>query len=228
MKRMWGVIAACVAMVALAGGCASNKALQLTGDFTADEFLPGVNTVDSGEIELTAGKFDGSTNDLVFTEPFSTTQLLIQDTTVFTSGQQIYDTDGDGNLDYIVLTLRALSAQAADSVEALGPGGATVPGATFYKIGGIAILPPDASVNLAASVTVPVNAFADPAAGDTFQLYKWNGTYTGPAGGSLRSPGRWEYVKDVTVDSTGNTVTFTTTTFGEYAVVASTVTVPTT
>jgi hypothetical protein len=234
MKRMWGALAAVLAAAIVAGGCASNQSGVLvntgsaTNPFTADFFLPGVNTVDSGEITLTAGLFNGSGNDLVFTEPFSTSQLRIPDQAVFSTAQPIYDMDGDGAPDYIVLTLRALSAQAARSVSAIGQNGAAVAASTFYKVGGIAILPISATLSTPAQVTLPVNAAANPAQGTQYPLYKWDGNYAGPQGASASATGVWRFVEMVTVDSTGNTVTFPVSSFGEYAVVASAVTPATT
>ena len=230
MKRMWGAVAAIVAAGLMLGGCASNQPLELTNPsdakngFAADHFLPDVNTVDSGKLTLSGfGVYDGGGNPLVFTEPFSTSQLQIADQTTFNTGEQIYDLDGNGHPDYMILTLRALSAVAARSVDAIGPGATVVPGPTFYKIGGIAVLPVDATVDKPAQLTLPVSPKVSPTAGTTYQLYKWKSNYTGPAGPSATTPGVWQYVQDVTVDSTGSTVTFPISTFGEYAIVTASV-----
>jgi hypothetical protein len=231
MKHLSHANAFLLAIVMITAACSSGDNAVLTNPgnanapFAADIFLPAVNTVDSGVINLTNGRFNGAGENLVFTEPFSGSRLRIPDQTSFSGPDQIFDTDGDADYDYIILTLRALSAQAAESVNASGALGAGVNPRTFYKVAGISILPLDSVVAASVDVTLPISAAGNPSAGKQYQLYRWTPAYGGPGEAYTRSTGSWQFVSNVTADSTGNTVTFTVSRLGQYAVATDAITI---
>src|SRR5262245_1299812 len=149
MLRRFG-LPACLLMASLCVACSGGALLLKNptdpkGGFAADAFLPPMQTGEA-ELALQGGKFDGAGNDLVFTDPVSSGSFKVADQTVFHSPDSIFDTDGDGKLDYIILTQRPLSGQAAASVSARDGSDNKVLGATFYKVGGVGIFPSDATI----------------------------------------------------------------------------------
>jgi hypothetical protein len=230
---MRGLISGAILIViALAfAGCSSsgggNPVLTVPGNpdgAVGDFFLPQPSIADSGVIALTDGAV--GTTAVTVTETGSGATVTVPAATRIASLDPIYDTDSDDDVDYVVVTLRPLAVHAAQSVAARDAAGGQAGGGNFYKIGGITVLPMTAQTNTPVSVTIPVNAAGAPVAGKSYELYRWVSTWDGPLDDASGSPGYWAFVKAVTVDSNGTSVTFTTSQFGQYAVVTRTVTAP--
>jgi hypothetical protein len=215
--------------VLLAMGCGTGNRLDTEGDGPGGgQFLPVINQVDSGEIALANGAFDGAGNDLVLTDPASGASIRLLDGNSVSTAEQTYDPDGDGDLDFIVLVLRGLAAHAAANVTAT-KGGAPVSPSTFTKVAGATLAPLDATFSVGVTVSLPLSAFADAGVGSVLELYKFDdgAVYGHSFSDDIGTDtGVWEYVSDVTVEtlaSGGNGVSFTTNEFGHYCVVGQTI-----
>ena len=232
-----GITHAVIVMLALAltacGG--TGNRLDTEGDGPGGgQYLPLVQQADSGWISLEV--LDGETlldgrlaldgNDLVLADPFSGTAIRLLDNSNVATAEQIYDTDGNGVPNYIVVTIRALSAQAAANVTAVDNEGSPIDPADFIKVGGAAFLPLDATFSAGVEITFPVNPSADPTPGKVYPLYKFvdntiDGRQTAADVGT--GTGVWEYVTDVDVDGAGTTVTFSAAGLGQYCIATNTI-----
>ena len=162
------------------------------------------------------GKFLGGGNDLSLSATSSPVTLVIRDNTFFSGVEQIYDTDGNGIMDYINVSVRAVSAQAAASQD----NNAGLAANNFFKGGAIFVRPGDANINLAMQVTIPINdgtAFSQA----NYALFRWNGNYKAPSSDIGTNVGIWENVNTAVTNNGDNTVTFSVSRFGEYAVVVA-------
>jgi len=207
--------------------CGTGNRQDLPGDGPGGgELLPNVEQVDSGNIPLTNGLFNGAGNDLILSDPSSGAAARLVDQTFVTSGEQIYDTDGDGDLDYFIMTIRALSAQGAASVQAYDndPSDTADPGllispANFIKVGGAAFEPLDAAFTVPVQLTLPVNPDY---ASRALLLFKFHNLYLDEFGRTLSddigtNSGYWVELNSVVLTNNGdNTFTFSVPTFGEY------------
>ncbi|MCH7472865.1 hypothetical protein IIA79_07940, partial [bacterium] len=131
---------------------------------------------------------------------------------------QTYNPDGDEVLDFIVLVMRALSAQAAANVTAK-KAGALVDPVSFIKVGGAAFLPYDAGFSTGVVITLPVHS----SAAGSLELFRFIDATTS---GRLTAEdigdhtGEWEYVQDVSLEA-NSTVIFSANTFGQYCIATS-------
>jgi len=165
-------------------------------------FLPTINRVDSGKIPLENGVLVGSGQLLL--DPASGARVALPQNTTVRSSDKYYDDDLDGDLDFIVLTIRPLSAHAAANVtayldsaqqEAVAP-------AKFVKVGGLALEPVGATFEPYVTVAMPVHPVAEPADGLEYDLYRFNdGSISGRtvADDIGTDTGWWEYVGTATV-----------------------------
>jgi hypothetical protein len=218
---------ASLVLALLLAACGTGNRQDLEGDGPGGgQLLPNVQQVDSGEIPLTDGLFNGAGNDLILEDPSSGAAARLVDQTVITSGEQIYDTDGDGDLDYFIMTIRALSAQGAASVQAYSgdPTSVDNPGqlispSNFIKVGGAAFEPLDAAFTIPVQLTLPVNPDY---ATKPLLLYKFRNLYLDEFGRTLSDDigtgsGYWVQLESVVLTNNGdNTFTFDVPTFGEY------------
>jgi hypothetical protein len=219
--------ASLVLALLLCAACGTGNRQDLPGDGPGGgELLPNIEQVDSGNIPLTNGQYLGSGNDLILSDPSSGAAARLVDQTFVTSGEQIYDTDGNGVLDYFIMTIRALSAQGAGSVKAYDgdPDDTVDPGLlisseNFVKVGGAAFEPLDAAFTVPVQLTLPVNPDY---ATKSLQLYKFRNLYLDQFGRTLSddvgtNSGYWVQLNSVTLTNNGdNTYTFSVPTFGEY------------
>lgn len=179
-------------------------------------FLVPIATVDSGVFNLTNGVFDvggGTDSGGVIPAEGALPRVFIPNGTKIRSSEQIYDLDSDHILDYFVVTIRALSAQGANSDTAV-KNGVPVPPAQFWKVGGAAVLPLDTTVDHQAEITLPVNSLN---ADTSLELYRLNeisrdqldGATSGgrQTSGTPSVVGQWVYVSDLTTNTDGS-VTF--------------------
>jgi hypothetical protein len=224
MRSFWGAL---LCATILAAGCGTGDRLDTEGDGPGGgQLLPIVNQVDSGEIPLTDGQYAGDGNDLVLSDPLSGAAVRLVDNAVVSSGEQIYDIDGDGDLDYFVMTIRALSAQGRASVEAydgdpLSPTdpGVLIGGANFVKVGGAAFLPLDASFTIPVEITIPVNPDY---ASKTLSVFKFTNRYLDEYGRVVSDDigsgtGYWVELPLLTLtNNDNNTFSFDAPSFGEY------------
>lgn len=218
MATLRGILLACVLLAFAA--CGAGGGLDPSDGGTAGQYLPTVTEVDSGQIPLTDGAFNGEGNDLVLTEPASNAAVRLVDGATVASADDIYDLDFDGDMDFVVLTIRALSAQAAANDNARNSSGAVIPAGSFNKVGGAAFEPLSASFSIQCALTLPVHSAAGVGAGSSLNIYKYNdGTIDDRAIASWgEGIGVWEYFTSANVDSTGNTITFNVSNLGQYCV----------
>ena len=149
------------------------------------------------------------------------------DQAIIGSSEQIYDTDGDGDLDYIILVIRALSAHAAANVTAVDQNSIAIDPLEFNKIAGAAFEPLDATFSIATEISLPINPNVGTDVGDTLQIFKFNDNYEfehpGARSGSDdigTGTGVWEFVDNVVVEE-GPLVRFDVSSFGQYCAVAT-------
>ncbi len=218
MATLRGILLACVLLAFAA--CGAGGGLDPSDGGTGGQYLPTVTEVDSGQIPLTDGVFNGDGNDLVLTEPASNAAVRLVDGATVASGNDIYDLDADGDMDFVVLTIRALSAQAAANDNARNSSGAVIPAGDFNKVGGAAFEPLSASFTTLSSLTLPVHSAAGAGAGTTLNIYQYiDGTIDGRDTASWgEGIGVWEHFTTANVDSTGNTITFSASNLGQYCV----------
>jgi hypothetical protein len=204
-------------------------------DYDGGKYLPLVQQADTGwqTLEVTSGetitdgRFSRDGNDLVLADPYSGTAIKLIDNSNVRTAEQIYDTDGNRIPNYIVVTIRALSAQAAACVTAYDGDDNLIAPASFIKVGGAAFLPLDATFSAGVEITLPVHPSATPTPGKVFDLYKFvdntlDGRETSSDVGT--GTGHWEYVSQVNVDGSGSTVTFNTGSLGQYCIATDTIT----
>jgi hypothetical protein len=209
---------AMLSLLALAGCGGTSESLE-----HGARALPEIATVDSGNVTLTDGLFDTNAQDLVVTDTSSGANFRLLADNRVTSDQSVFDLDGDGDLDYIVVTMRALSVAAQASTNAVN-NGAQVPFANFNLVGGAALLPLDAEFSEGVTISVPVSS----AAAGTLGLYQF--VFTGQeddlrtASGIESVSGQWRFLGTVT--ESGGLATFTVDGGGQFGVVASSITVP--
>ncbi|MEZ5338428.1 MAG: hypothetical protein R3F46_09185 [bacterium] len=219
------------AWMLLVAGCSSGNRIDTVGDGPGGghdiPLIPEVdwptisllNTgVDSGGITTfpDEGFFLGDGNDLSLTATSTPVTIVIRDNTFFSGVEQIYDTDGNGKMDYINISVRALSAQAAASIDNNSGLGAN----DFFKGGGVLIEPYDTNLSIACQVTIPINSGTAFSAAD-YALFRWNGDYKAPSSDIGTDVGVWEFVNTPVTNNGDNTVTFSVSQFGEYTVVVS-------
>ncbi len=211
-------------------GCGTGNRIDIgdPGYFPQGYFLPIVHTLDIRlEAELSWGEYDGLGSDLTYpaeTGVTSGTSFTIRDGTEIATGEQIYDIDGDGVIDYIVMTIRSLSAQARGNGTVLERDGLENPN-DFFLVGGASFEPHDASFVPTIELNLPLSGSAvyD---GTTLPVYKFNPEYTDNRGASADigdGSGYWELIGDGDVAANGLTVSISVSSFGQYAVVAENV-----
>jgi len=178
-------------------------------------FLPTINRVDSGKIPLTNGELTASGQLLI--DNVSGARVALPTGTFVRSSDKFYDDDLDGNLDFIILTIRPLSAHAAANVTAYRDSAHTdqVNPANFIKVGGIGLEPVGATFEPFVTVAVPVHPVAEPVDGGSYDLYRFvDGSISGrtTADDIGTDTGVWEYAGTATVQAppqatTGSNVT---------------------
>jgi hypothetical protein len=212
-------IAACCCGLLLAA-CSSGSPTLDRGA----RFLPEIATVDSGNVALANGLFDTEDQDLVVTDTSSNASFRLLDGNTIHSSQPIYDTDGDGDLDYVVLTMRALSASAQASTRT----GAdhVVPFDDFNLVGGAALLPLDATFSTGVTLTLPVHSAITDTTLDVYQ-FVFEGQEDGirTATGIESVSGEWRFLRSVTPES--GAVSITVNGGGQFGLVADLVPAPT-
>lgn len=235
MRGTRGVVQSVILVaLALALAACGGSGNRLDSDNDGGAYLPDIQQVDSGWISLevtdgttiTDGYFYTGGSDLVLADPYSGAAIQIYDENNVTTSEQIYDTDGNGLPNYIVVTIRALSAQAAASVTATDSSGSSIDSDEFIKIGGAAFLPLDAEFSNGVAITLPIYLYSGLVAGDSIDLFKFNdGTIDDreTASDVGTGTGVWEYVDTISVDSSGTTVTFDVDSLGQYCVATSSV-----
>lgn len=202
-------------------GCGTGNRLDLPLDGPGGgQFLPVIHQVDSGVISLTDGAFSGGGSDLVLGDPFSNASVTLFDNTTVTAPEQIYDPDGDGDLDYFVITIRALSAQAAACVSAVNESGSMIAPQSFVKVGGAAFEPLKAEFSNSVSITLPISS--DYTAAE-LAVYKFDNWYLDPESRAANDDigtdsGLWRHFTSSLTDNGNATMTFATTSFGEYCI----------
>ncbi|MCB1219437.1 MAG: hypothetical protein H7A35_10525 [Planctomycetales bacterium] len=220
-----------LAWMLLVAGCGSGNRIDTVGDGpggghdiplipevdwpTIDLFNTGV---ESGGITTfpDEGKFLGDGNDLSLTATSTPVTIVIRDNTFFSGVEQIYDTDGNGIMDYINISVRAVSAQAAASLD----NNVSLNANNFFKGGAILIEPYDTNVSVASQVTIPINSTTAFSTAD-YALFRWNGNYKAPSSDIGTDVGVWEFVNVPVTNNGDNTVTFDISRYGEYCVVVS-------
>jgi len=165
-------------------------------------FLPTINRVDSGKIPLENGTLVAAGQLLI--DPASGARVALPQNTIVRSTDKYYDDDLDGNLDFIILTIRPLSAHAAANVTAYldSTQQDAVDPAKFIKVGGIALEPVGATFEPFVTVAMPVHPVAEPSDGMEYDLYRFNdGSVSGRevAEDIGTDTGWWEYVGTATV-----------------------------
>ncbi|MCC7477786.1 hypothetical protein IT575_04945 [bacterium] len=201
-----------IAALAALAGCSASSPYESP----KSAFLVPVLTVDSGVINLVDGNFDiggdpGSGG--VIPGDAALPRVFIPNDTILRSAEQVYDLDGDRDLDYMVITLRALSAQAALSNTAF-KGSEAVFVEDFIKVGGASIQPHDLRTSEACEITLPVHALNTD---NTLELYKLTEVSRDDLDGALSGGrqtsgvpsvvGRWVFVQTLTPNTDGS-VTF--------------------
>ena len=208
-------------------GCGTGNRIDLgnPGQFPQGYFLPIVHTLDIKlEAELVGGEYDGLGTDLTYpaeTALTSGASFTIRDGTAISTAEQIYDIDGDGVIDYIVLTIRSLSAQARGNGTVLGRDGFANP-IDFYLVGGATFEPHDASFVPTIELNLPLSGSAV-FTGSSLPVYKFNPAFTDTRDTSADigdGSGYWELVGAGAVADNGLTVSISVSSFGQYAVVA--------
>lgn len=223
-----------VALLAL-GGCGTGNRLDVLdgSQFDGGYFLPPIQTTSIRlESELTNGVYQGNGLDLTYpadVTPTSGAAFTVPDQTTVHSDEQIYDYDGNGVVDYIVLTIRSLSAQARACIteETTDNDGNAVRSKpdNFNKVGGASFEPPDATFSPSVIIFLPLDGSAGASPGDRLPVYKFKSDYTGRnlstdiGDGS----GAWVLVGNGTVEPGGISVSIAVPDFGQYCVVAETV-----
>ena len=227
MKKSRGITLLFWALVFVLVGCGTGNRIDIgdNGQFPQGYFLPIVHTLDIRlEEEIFGGAYDGLGNDLTYpaeTGVTSGASFTIRDGTAISSGEQIYDTDGDGVLDYIVMTIRSLSAQARGNGTVLERDGLENPN-DFFLVGGASFEPADATFVPTIELNLPLSGSAV-YEGTALPVYKFNPSFTDIRDTSADigdGSGYWELVGDGTVDANGLTVSINVDSFGQYAVVA--------
>jgi hypothetical protein len=199
------------------------------------QYLPVVQQVDSGIISLEVAEGEGFIDgrlslggqDLVLADPFSGTAVRLVDESNVSTAEDVYDYEGNGVPNYIVVTIRALSAQAAANVTAFDADDNQLNPADFIKVGGAAFLPLDATFSAGVEITLPVSPNSNPEPGKLYDLYRWvdntiDGRQTAADVGT--GTGYWQYLQDVEVGGTGINISFTVNELGQYCVATDEVT----
>jgi hypothetical protein len=220
--------AACMLLLA---GCGSGNRIDTTQDgpggghnipLIPEIDWPTINllndSVDNGGVISfpDEGKFLGGGNDLSLSATVVPLTLVIRDNTFFSGADQIYDVDGNGIMDYINVSVRAVSAQAAASLD---NNSGLIP-VDFIKGGAVHIMPNFTNLSLAMEVTIPINDSASFSSVD-YVLFHWNGNYKAPSADIGTNVGIWESVNTPVTNNGDNTVTFNVSSYGEYAVIVS-------
>lgn len=167
-------------------------------------FLPTVNRVDSGKIPLSSGELTGSGQLLI--DSVSGARVALPQGTIVRSSDTYYDDDLDGNLDFIIMTLRPLSAHAAANVTAYRDSAHqdVVSPDHFIKVGGLALEPAGTTFEPYVTVAMPVHPVAEPSDGMEYDLYRFNdGSVSGRevADDIGTDTGFWELVGTATVQA---------------------------
>jgi hypothetical protein len=217
--------------------CGTGNRLDTWGDGPGGgQYIAVIGQFDSGSWTLADGVLDPRDADDNAADLYVPNQDLvpsfhIQNATQFHTADPTYDTNGDGVPDFIVITMRALSAQAAANVEAYTTeGGAAVDPGVFIKVGGCAIEPLDAvltesgnSVSRPAEIWLPIYTGTD----GNLSVYKWVdetliGRSTSDDIGT--GTGHWVLYTTTLEQPDGSyAVKFNVDSFGQYAVVSDSV-----
>ena len=229
-----GILLLLVAAALLVSGCSSGNRIDTTEDGPGGGHdIPLIPEVDWPTIFLLndgvdtnsdqvpdsfpdEGFFLGGGNDLSLTATTSPVNVVIRDNTFFSGVEQIYDTDGNGIMDYVNISVRALSAQASASLDnnsGLAP-------LDFFKGGGVLIEPYNNNVSVATQITIPINSSTEFSTAD-YSLFRWNGDYRTPSSDIGTDVGVWEFVNSPVTNNGDNTVTFDVSLYGEYTVVVT-------
>jgi len=208
-----------VALGLLLAACGTGNRLDTDADFDPNDgesgggqFLPFIGRIDTGMIGLDDGYLE--TGKAAPNETSVPRIVVPNMTTVeyYDAAWELADTAGNYNgiIDFMILTLRPLSAHAASNVTAFKDD-AQVDPARFIKIGGAMLQPQGMAFDPAIQLTLPIHSRAEASAGDTFHLYVFvdESEFGRSAADDVGTDtGYWEYAKEVQVDDNGTSVTF--------------------
>jgi len=224
-------ILATITAAALAG-CGSGNRLDVLDDddFTGGFFLPPIETTSIRlEAELIGGRYEGNDLDLTYPADVSGTSgaaFTLPDQTSLHTSEQVYDLDGNGVIDYIVLTIRSLSAQARAcvTVETEDNDGIVTRSKPedFFKVGGASFEPHDTVFSPSVIIFLPLDGSAGASPGDSLPVYKFKSDFEGRSASDDigDGSGAWVFVGNATVDPGGISVSIAVPEFGQYCVVA--------
>jgi len=219
MRRTWGGLTALL-LASWLCGCTSGNWFDHPQGMN---FLPTILQKDSGSLALTAGVL-ATGGDIPATAALPS--VTLQNNTTITTDADNNDTTGDGKPDFIVVTLRPLSMEAVETMAADVYPDPVAREYKFYKVGGLSLLPLDATFSSAVTVNVPVAAAGGPTVGKIFSLYEFVGGLTGRQASAVdAASGYWHRLETVTV-STDGMVSFTTYNFGQFAIISTSATPP--
>jgi hypothetical protein len=207
----------------LLAACGTGNRIDVSEDGGGD-YLPVVNVATSPQIPLTEGEFSGDGNDQLITDETSGTTVRIHDgSLILNLNPAIYDFDLDGTIDYISVTIRPLSAQAAGNTTRYDEDDNPLSSDDFIKVGGAAFLPMEATFDPHVSLTLPVHPSAGVSVGDSLDVYRFVdvGEYHNPSADVGTGTGYWKLIATEAVDDTGTHLTFKTQQFGQYCVATS-------
>lgn len=208
-----------ITVALLMAACGTGNRLDTDADFDpADgesgggQYLPYIGRIDTGRINLDDGFLDAGK---AAPSEISIPRVVIPNSTTVRLADSTYedaDTEGnlDGIIDFIILILRPLSAHAASNVTAFRDA-AQVDPLKFVKVGGAMLEPQGAGFDPSIQLTLPVHPQATPTAGKEFDLYVFvdGSTFGRLAADDIGTDtGHWEYLRAVTVNEDGLSVTF--------------------
>lgn len=221
MRTCWGIT---IMLIMLLPACGTGSRLDERAD-GGGQFLPRVNEVDSGRIALGAGGvFLGEGSDLLLTDALSKTSIRLPDQTTVWTPDDYFDEDNNGLPDFIVLTIRPLSAHAAAGITAYDQLGNLVTPSLFDKVGGARFEPDTATFTPNVELTMGISSAAPENVGQSLDIYKFTSNYQvsrAPAFDIGSGTGIWRYYTTVAItESEGyEVVKFSASQLGEYAAV---------
>jgi hypothetical protein len=208
-----------ILLALLLAACGTGNRLDTDADFDPNDgesgggqFLPFIGRIDTGMIGLDDGYLD--TGKAAPNETNVPRIVIPNATTVeyYDAAWELPDANGNYNgiIDFMILTLRPLSAHAASNVTAFRDD-AQVDPAKFIKVGGAMLLPQGVAFDPAVQLTLPIHSRAGTLGGETLDLYVFvdDSHFGRSAADDIGTDtGHWEYAKEVEVDDTGAAVTF--------------------
>ena len=228
-----------ISLALLLAACGTGNRLDTDADFDPNDgesgggqFLPFIGRIDTGMILLDDGYLE--TGKAAPNETSVPRIVIPNQTTMewYDAAWELADVNGNYNgiIDFMILTLRPLSAHAASNVTAFKDD-AQVDPARFIKVGGAMLQPQGAAFDPAIQLTLPIHSRAEATAGEILHLYVFvdDSQFGRTAADDVGTDtGYWEYAKEVEVNDTGTAVTFNIDygneeVAGQYAIVTDTI-----